>query len=124
MRQGWKLLSLCAALALALAAVPVQSTAAPSSDSDTSTEVVETVTKNRLRQFTGYVTSIDEDMFTVEKRTKKNTLTKSFTMHEEMRVRGDLEEDAKVTVYYRTNGKQIIAHRVVVKSPPVDETEE
>ncbi len=125
MRQGWKFLSLGAALTLVLAAVPMMGTANASSDSEANDEVVETVKKKtRLRQFTGYVTLIDDERFTVEKRTKKKTRSKSFAMHDEMRVRGDLVEDAKVTVYYRTLGKRAVAHRVVVKLPPVEDSEE
>ncbi len=64
-------------------------------------------------------------MLTVEKRTKKHARSKSFVMDDEMRVKGDLEDEAKVTVYYRTEGKHAVAHRVVVKlPPPVDESEE
>jgi hypothetical protein len=38
-----------------------------------------------------------------------------FTKHAELKTTGDLEEDAHVTVYYREEGGQSVAHRVVVK---------
>ena len=38
-----------------------------------------------------------------------------FTRHAEMRMVGDLEKDARVTVYYRADGRETVALRVVVK---------
>ena len=67
-----------------------------------------------LRQFTGYVSAIDKTSITVEKR-GKNPEARVFTMHDEMRTTGDVEKDARVTVYYRDEGGKAIAHRVVVK---------
>jgi len=123
LRQGWKLLSLCAALTLFVAIAPVESTARPAKKNESSAEVEQPVKKS-LRQFTGFITSVEKETFTVEKRTKKNTRTMSFNRHAEMRVDGNLEEGAKVTVYYRTDGKHDVAHRVVVKVPPDEETGE
>jgi hypothetical protein len=125
LRQGWKTFTWCALLAsIVVAAAPVPSIAQKASDSETSAETAKPVKKRSLHQFTGFVTSIDEDGFTVEKRTKKTTRTKVFVRDDEMRVRGTLEEGAKVTVYYRADGDDVVAHRVVVKLPPPDESEE
>jgi hypothetical protein len=70
--------------------------------------------KNMQRQFTGIVTAIDKNTFTVEKRGKKPQ-SRVFSRHAEIRTEGDLAKDARVTVYYRDQGGQAIAHRVVVK---------
>ena len=70
---------------------------------------------NMLRQFTGYVSAIDKTSITVEKRGKKPE-TRVFAKHDDMRTTGDVEKDARVTVYYREEGGKAIAHRVVVKS--------
>ena len=67
-----------------------------------------------LRQFTGLVTSFDKTSITVEKGGKKPK-TMTFSRHAEMRTQGDLEKDARVTVYYRDEDGQPVAHRVVVK---------
>ena len=66
------------------------------------------------RQFTGYVTALDKTKFTVEKRGKQ-ARTVVFSKHAEMKTTGDLEKDARVTVYYRDEDGQPTAHRVVVK---------
>ena len=71
--------------------------------------------KNSLRQFTGYVTAIDKSSLTVEKRGKKPR-TIVFAKDPEMRTTGDVEKDARVTVYYREDGGRAVAHRVVVKA--------
>ena len=51
---------------------------------------------------------------TVEKGGKKPS-TMVFTRHAEMRTVGELEKDARVTVYYRAEGRETVAVRVVVK---------
>ena len=71
--------------------------------------------KNSLRQFTGYVTAVDKNSLTVEKRGKKPR-TIVFAKDPEMRTTGDVEKDARVTVYYREDGGRAVAHRVVVKA--------
>lgn len=117
MRQGWKSLSLGVAFALcALAALPL---AAPRSGEagaapKASAETRQTKAKNGQRQFTGIVTAIEKNTFTVEKRGKKPQ-TRVFSRHAEIRTDGDLAKDARVTVYYRDQGGQSIAHRVEVK---------
>ena len=113
MRQGWKVLSLCAALAIAPVAAPAthaaSGKAAASKSSASSSK-----SKYAFRQFTGVVTNLDKGSITVEKG-GKNARTVVFTKHEEMKTTGDLEQDARVTVYYRDDGGRSVAHRVVVK---------
>ena len=70
---------------------------------------------NALRQFRGYVTAVDKSSLTVEKR-GKNPRSMTFVKHDEMRTTGEIEKDARVTVYYREEGGRAVAHRVVVKS--------
>lgn len=112
MKQGWSILSLCAALALAPVAIPAASAAGKSAVASKSS--ASSSKKNTLRQFTGVVTSLDKTSITVEKG-GKNPRTIVFTKHDEMKTTGDLEEDARVTVYYRDDGGRTVAHRVVVK---------
>lgn len=115
MRQGWRLLSLCAALAIAMTAVPAShasSGKAAASKSSTSSSK----SKYAYRQFTGVVTHLDKSSITVE-RGGKNARSVVFTRHDEMKTTGDLEQDARVTVYYREDGDRTVAHRVVVKNP-------
>jgi len=66
------------------------------------------------RQFSGWVTALDKTSLTVEKRGKL-ARTVVFSKHAEMKTVGDLEKDARVTVYYRDEDGQPTAHRVVVK---------
>ena len=68
-------------------------------------------------QFTGYVTALDKQSLTVEKRGKQPT-SRTFTRHEAMSTTGDLVKDARVTVYYRDEGGKPVAHKVVVKAGP------
>jgi hypothetical protein len=113
MKQGRKVLTLCAVLALAaatVAALPAQ--AARKSAASAASATVKA--KQTTRQFTGTVTALDKNSFTVEKGGKKPR-TMVFTRHAEMRTVGELEEDARVTVYYREEGREIVAVRVVVK---------
>jgi hypothetical protein len=113
MKQGRKVLTLCAALALvAVTAAALPALAARKSDaSATSTSAK---AKQTTRQFTGVVTALDKTSLTVEKGGKKPS-TMVFTRHAEMRTVGDLEKDARVTVYYRAEGRETVAMRVVVK---------
>lgn len=69
---------------------------------------------NALRQFTGYVSAIDKQSITVEKR-GKSPETRVFTKLDEISMTGDVEKDARVTVYFREEGGKAIAHKVVVK---------
>jgi len=68
-----------------------------------------------MRQFTGYVTALDPSKLTVEKRGKKPQ-SKTFTKHADLKTTGEIEKEARVTVYYRDEGGRSVAHRVVVKT--------
>jgi hypothetical protein len=113
MKQGRKVLTLCAALALiAVTAAALPALAARRSDASATSASAKA--KTTTRQFTGVVTALDKTSLTVEKGGKKPS-TMVFTRHAEMRTVGDLEKDARVTVYYRAEGREAIATRVVVK---------
>jgi hypothetical protein len=113
MKQGRKVLTLCAALALvAVTAAALPALAARKSDASTTT--ASSKAKPTTRQFTGVVTALDKGSLTVEKGGKKPS-TMVFTRHAEMRTVGELEKDARVTVYYRADGREAVAVRVVVK---------
>lgn len=118
MRQGWKPLSLGVACATAvLALLPLATPPGGSAGAAPKTSTTSTASKSKgLRQFTGIVTALDKTTLTVEKRGKKPQ-SRVFTRHAELETTGDLEKDARVTVYYRDVGGQVVAHRVVVKSP-------
>jgi hypothetical protein len=116
MVQGWRSVSLGVALAVgALAMLPL---AAPQSGdahaARRSSAATSTSKKVNLRQFTGIVTALDKTTMTVEKQGKKPQ-SRVFTRPAELKTSGDLEKDAHVTVYYRDEGGQSVAHRVVVK---------
>jgi len=113
MKQGRKVLTLCAALALvAVTAAALPALAARKSDASTTSASARA--KQTTRQFTGVLTALDKSSLTVEKGGKKPS-TMVFTRHAEMRTVGDLEKDARVTVYYRAEGREAVALRVVVK---------
>lgn len=114
MRQGWKLLSCCAALTLIAAGAPLAVSASDAAASKAAAGTSAT-SKKTLRQYTGFVTALDKTSITVEKRGKK-TESKVFSRHAEMSVTGELEKSAHVTVYYRDEGGHAVAHRVVVKT--------
>jgi len=115
MRQSRKLLplglalALCAASGLTLSPAHAAKSAAAKTASATRAK-----SANALHQFTGYVTALDKTSLTVEKRGKQPR-TVVFTRHEEMRTIGELEKNARVTVYYRDEDGKTVAHRVVVK---------
>ena len=73
------------------------------------------------RQFSGTVVALDASSITVEKggRTPKQMV---FSRHAAMRSTGDVEKDARVTVYWRDEAGQPVAHRVVVKTATADGT--
>jgi hypothetical protein len=115
-----KLVTLCVALAVLGAAAPTPAPAgvtiaAAASKSGHSGSKAKSRSKNSLHQFTGTVTALDKTSITVEKSGKKPQ-TMVFTKHAEMRTQGDVGRDARVTVYYRDEDGQPVAHRVVVKS--------
>jgi len=115
MRQGRIFFSSCAAIALVAcgALAPLQAHAAKVAASTKSASA--TKSKASYRQFTGYVTALDKNSLTVEKR-GKSPASKVFVKHAEMSVTGDVAKDARVTVYYRDEGGRAVAHRVVVKA--------
>jgi hypothetical protein len=119
MKQGRQILSWWLAIALIAggAALPMRAMAAKARPSAAAAAKSST----SLRQFTGYVTALDKSSFTVEKRGKKPA-TKSFSKHAEMSTVGDVEKEARVTVYYRDEGGHAVAHRVVVKSETASST--
>ncbi len=89
-----------------VSAAPAKSTAASASAKKKSYD---------FRQFTGVVTQLDRASLTVEK-SGKAARTIVFSRHTEMKTTGDLEKDARVTVYYRDEGGKPVAHKVVVKT--------
>jgi hypothetical protein len=113
MNQGRKVIALCAVLAVAgtLAALPAL--AARRAETGTSTSA-SAKAKQSVRQFTGVVTAMDKTSITVEKGGSKPR-TMVFTRTAAMRTVGDVGKDARVTVYYREDGKETQAVRVVVK---------
>lgn len=117
MKNGWKPLSLGVVFALGLLALsPIvfaqhgDARAAEKSSKSASAAKA----KKNLRQFTGIVTALDKSTLTVEKQGKKPQ-SRVFTRHAELKTTGDLEQDARVTVYYREEDGRAVAHRVVVK---------
>ena len=108
MRQGWH--SQPIAPAFVVGAMLWASLAAPLLNAAPSKSA-----GNGLRQFTGVVTSLDKATLTVEKR-GKSPRTVVFTKHAEMKTTGEIVKSARVTVYYRDQGGQSIAHRVVAKT--------
>jgi hypothetical protein len=117
MRQGRIIFSSCAAIALVAcgALAPLQAHAAKTAASTKSSTASATKSKTSYRQFTGYVTALDKNSLTVEKR-GKSPASRVFVKHAEMSVTGDVAKDARVTVYYRDEGGKAVAHRVVVKA--------
>lgn len=116
MKQGRRALALCAMVALmAVAATAVPALAARKSSAPATT-TTSAKAKQSTRQFTGVVTALDKTSITVEKG-GKNARTMVFTRSAETRtVGGDLEQDSRVTVHYRTVGREAVAVRVVVKT--------
>ena len=90
-----------------------RSTDSPANESRTKTARAKRAA-NTLRQFTGFVSAIDKQSITVEKRGKKPE-TRVFTKDDAMSSTGDVEKDARVTVFFREEGGKSIAHKVVVK---------
>jgi hypothetical protein len=119
MKQG-RWLSVCVAIAVVAGSlVVIPSAGAAARAKSTATASSEGKAKagrsaKALRQFTGYVTSIDENELTVEKRGKA-ARTMTFVRNEGMKSVGDVAKDSRVTVFYREDGGKAVAHRVVVK---------
>jgi hypothetical protein len=121
MKQGRRALALCVLVALvAMSATALPALAARKSGGSATTASVKA--KQSTRQFTGVVTALDKTSLTVEK-SGKSPRTMVFTRHAEMRTVGDLQKDSRVTVHYRSEGREMVAVRVVVK-PAGGETAE
>ncbi len=112
MKQGRMLA--CAALAALALAAPVAAQAAARTSAKAAAK--SSTKAAALRQFTGTVTALDKASVTVEKQGKKPRRM-TFARAAEMRTTGELEKDARVTVWYREEGGRTVAHRVVVKTP-------
>ena len=108
MRKGWKGVALVAALIIGAVALPAI------------TELIAAMPESwvAMHQFTGVVTSVDKNSLTVEKRGKAPR-TIQFVKHSEMTATGEIEKQARVTVFYRDEDGHPTAHRVVVRTPVV-----
>jgi tagatose-1,6-bisphosphate aldolase len=116
MKQVRKQVALWLAIALVAAVGVTTVRFETASAARTATTAVKSAkARNGMRQFTGYVTALDKTSLTVQRR-GKNPRAMVFTKHEEMKTSGDIEKDARVTVYYRDDGGRSVAHRVVVKA--------
>ena len=117
-------LALAAVLAISLTGfVPDASAAAKRSSKAAAAESPAAPRKAAAyRQFTGTVVSLDAASITVEKggKTPKQMV---FTRHAAMRSTGDVEKDARVTVYWRDEAGKPVAHRVVVKAASTSGTD-
>ena len=121
MKQGRSALALALAAALAAALLAPAAHAAAPAGSVKAAPAAGTTKKNTLRQFTGYVTTVDRNSITVEKRGKKPQ-TRVFTRDAGTKTTGEVEKDAHVTVYYRDENGRAVARRVVVKDADGDES--
>ena len=71
------------------------------------------------RQFTGTVVALDASSITVE-RGGRSAKQMVFARNAGMRSTGDVEKNARVTVYWRDESGKSVAHRVVVKTATGD----
>jgi hypothetical protein len=112
MKHARRFAALLIAALLAAPAAGLVSTAAAAAKK--STTAAAPAKSSDYRQFTGTVVALDATSITVEKsgKTPKQMV---FTRHAGMRSTGDVVKDVKVTVYWRDDGGQPVAHRVVVK---------
>lgn len=118
MKQGRMFLAVAlAALFAASAAMAVRAEAATKKAPAGATAAATAKKDYSFRQFTGLVTSLDKSSLTVMKTGEKGK-TVVFNRHAEMKTTGELEKDARVTVYYRDEGGHPVAHKVVVKAAP------
>ena len=124
MQQGIRVLatSLAVALVAAVAAPSFAPLAHAASGSPAAAESKAATKKPKVKtyQFTGVIVEMDKSSLTVKKGKTKPT-TKVFSRSEKMRVTGDIEKGARVTVYYRNEGKEAVATRVVVKEEASNE---
>ncbi len=108
--------AIAVALALAVAGTaltaPIVSAAAKTATKSTSSK--SGGKSAALHQFSGTVTAMDGSSLTVEK-SGKNPKRMTFERRADMTVKGAVERDARVTVYYRDEDGRTVAHRVVAK---------
>ena len=117
MKQGRIAVAIGLALALAIigaGASPPFAHAAAKSASSKSTSARASRKSAGLHQFSGVVTAVDKASLTVEKNGKAPK-SMTFARHAGMTTQGDLERDARVTVFYRDEDGRSVAHKVVVK---------
>src|SRR5262245_23962698 len=124
MRQGWKAAgALLAALSftwIVSAGVEAAPRRGAKTQSESGATAGESAPKTRRapkrsHQFTGYVTAVDKSSLTVERR-GKNARQMVFVKHDAMRTSGEVEKDARVTVYYRDEDGRSIAYRVIAQT--------
>jgi hypothetical protein len=119
MKQGRMLLALGAMLALtgaSLAAHAAAKSTNATAANASQTAAPATRSRNAVRQFTGYVTSLDRTSLTVEKR-GKNPRSMVFTKDAALPLSAAVDKDARVTVYYRDEDGHAVAQRVIAKVP-------
>ena len=118
MKQGRMLIALGAALALSGAplAAHAATPADPAATTPAQTDAPAPKSRNAVRQFTGYVTSLDRMSLTVEKR-GKNPRSMVFTKDAALLLSAAVDKDARVTVFYREEDGRAVAQRVVAKVP-------
>ena len=118
MKQGRMFLALGAALALTGAplAAHAAAKAANAQAASSAQPASPAKSRNAVRQFTGYVTSLDRTSLTVEKR-GKNPRSMVFTKDAALTLSAAVDKDARVTVYYRDEDGHAVAQRVVAKVP-------
>lgn len=110
MKQGWKRAALAALLVvMALAPIASEAGAAPPKKNPPARSA-----RVALHQFSGVVTAIDKTSLTVEKQ-GRSPRTMQFVRDEKMTMQGEVEAQARVTVYYRDEDGKPTAHRVVVR---------
>lgn len=110
MRQSWKRAALAALFAVCVAA-PLARAAASTAKTPGTHPV-----RITLHQFSGVVTAIDRNSMTVEKH-GHSPRTMQFVRDEKMSTQGEVEAQARVTVWYRDEGGKATARRVVVHTP-------
>ncbi|HTR97967.1 MAG TPA: hypothetical protein VMH61_08700 [Candidatus Acidoferrales bacterium] len=114
MKQGRLLMPLT--LAVLLAATSITALRADAATAKAATSAASTKRKSAsLHQFSGVVTALDKSSLTVEK-SGNNARSVVFARDPEMKTTGEIEKDARVTVWYRDENGHSVAHRVVVKT--------
>lgn len=108
MRQG-RLLAFAAALLAVIAAAPLQ--AAPPAQKPAPARS----TKSATHQFTGVVTALDKSSITVE-RTGRRAKAMVFAKPAMVTVTGDVQKNARVTVWYHDDDGHPVATRIVVRT--------